>query len=225
MLVDLQTCKPTTPTQAGSNSSNGTVRTASTMFRTRRFLMLLEVKTKKPPTFKFGRRTALRPNHGSLPMKVIWRSKPRDSTKISDFKLRNHSSSSQRCGWTELSNALELIIWDSRLWEHLTKDNNSSWMIRLRPFSQTNGKADLSPSKAMVTLPTCTWLPLMLDGSNFSDSKVTCLSTTKERSCKLMETLILKTETLESTTKTAKLVRHGTSSTSMKCQQISKRVT
>ena len=79
MLVDLQTCKPTTPTQAGSNSSSGTVRTASTMFRTIRFSMLLEAKIKKPLTFKFGRRIAQRPNHGnSLMLRMLKRSKLRD---------------------------------------------------------------------------------------------------------------------------------------------------
>ena len=144
--------------------------------------MLLEVKMKKPPTFKFGRRMAQRPNHGNLSTRVIWRSKPKDSTKISDFKLRNHSSSSQRCGWTELSKPSELLTLLSRLSTEPTKDNNSSWTIRLRPLSHGNGKTDLSPSRAMVTQTTCTWLPPMLDGSNFSDSKTTCLLTKKQRS-------------------------------------------
>jgi hypothetical protein len=79
MLADQLTCKPTTPTQDGSNFSSGMVRTTSTMFRTRRFSMLLEAKIKKPPTFKSGRRMAQRPNHGISPMlRMLKRSKLRE---------------------------------------------------------------------------------------------------------------------------------------------------
>ena len=79
MLVDLQTCKPTTPTQNGSNSSSGTVRTASTMFRTIKFSMLLEAKIKKLLMFKFGKRMALRLSLGnSLMLRMLKRSKLRE---------------------------------------------------------------------------------------------------------------------------------------------------
>jgi len=187
--------------------------------------MLLEAKMKKPPTFKYRRRITLRPSLGNLPMlRMLQRSRARDWTRNSVFKSRDLSSSYPSCGWTELSNALVLIIWDSRPWENPTKDNNSSWMIRLRPLKTTNGKVDLSLFRATEDLPTCTRLPPMPDGSNSSDGKVTCWSTRKERSWPSRVTLIEKTETLESTTRTVKLVRHGTSSTSMKCQMISKLV-
>jgi len=55
------------------------VKTTSTMLRTRRFLMLLEAKMKKPPTFKYGRRMALRPSLGNSPIpKMLKRSKLRE---------------------------------------------------------------------------------------------------------------------------------------------------
>jgi hypothetical protein len=59
-------------TQNGINYSSGTrTEETSSMLRTKKFSMLLEAKMKKPPTFKFGRRMALKPNHGSLSTRVI----------------------------------------------------------------------------------------------------------------------------------------------------------
>jgi hypothetical protein len=71
--------KQVVQTQNGINFSSGTrEKETSSMLRTRKFSMLLEEKMKKLPTFKFGRRTALKPNLGNLSIRVISRSRPKD---------------------------------------------------------------------------------------------------------------------------------------------------
>jgi hypothetical protein len=80
MLEKQPICKPGTPTQDGSNSSNGTrMMESSTMSKTSESSMLLEVLMLKLQTFKFGRRMDQRPNLGSLLMlRMLLRSRPRD---------------------------------------------------------------------------------------------------------------------------------------------------
>ena len=177
---------------------------------------------KKVTMFKFGRKTCLKHKNGSLStLRMQNQFRPRDWTRTLDSKSRDLSSLSQRCGWTELLSALEHQTLSSGPWEKQTKDSNSSWMIRLKPLCQINGKIDLSPSRATVTRTTSTWQPLMLDGSNFSDGKTTCLSTTKERSWQSLEISTEKTETLVSTTRMENSVKLGILSMLIKCQMVS----
>jgi hypothetical protein len=79
-MVTLTTWKSTTPILVGSNCSNGTrMKELSLITVIREFLMLPVVKTKKPPMFKFGRRTAQKPKNGSLSTpKMLKSTRPRD---------------------------------------------------------------------------------------------------------------------------------------------------
>jgi hypothetical protein len=140
------------------------------------------------------RRMGLQLKNGKSFTHLIWRSKPKDWTKSLDSRLRNHSSLSQRCGWIELFNAMVLLIWDSIHWIQTTKLNNSSLMIRLRPFNLGNGRITLWLFQAMVDQIFSRCKVQMQDGSNSSDGKATNLSMITERSCPFKVVLMLKTD-------------------------------
>lgn len=58
--------------------------------------MLLEAKTKKLQTFKFGAVTVLQPRDGQLPMLTKPRNhRPRDSMPNPDSTVTDHSTSNQ----------------------------------------------------------------------------------------------------------------------------------
>jgi len=93
VVEDPPTCRLTTPTLDGGNSSSMTAKTHSTMSRTTRFSMLLEAKTKKLPTFRSGRRMALLLRNGLLCMKTKRRkNKPRVKTRHSALKSTENST-------------------------------------------------------------------------------------------------------------------------------------
>ena len=104
MLEKQPICKPGTPTQDGSNSSNGTrMKETSTMSKTSESSMLLEVMILKLQMFKFGRRMAQRPNLGNLStLMMLITTKKKVLTKNVDLKSTDHSISSLRCTWKEL---------------------------------------------------------------------------------------------------------------------------
>jgi hypothetical protein len=90
-------------------------------------LMFLVAKMKKLETFKFGRRMDPKHNLGSLfTLLMLRKSKQRDWTRTLDLRLRDHSTLSQNCGWTELLNVLEHQTLSLRLSIRIELHNNSS---------------------------------------------------------------------------------------------------
>jgi hypothetical protein len=76
MLEDQTTCKLGTPTQDGSNFSDGIKKKElSSTSKIIEFLMLLVAKMKRLLTFKSGRRMDLKLNLGNLLMQVMLKSK------------------------------------------------------------------------------------------------------------------------------------------------------
>jgi hypothetical protein len=127
------------------------------------------------------RRMDLQLRNGNLFTHLIWRSKPKEWTKSLGSKLRNHSLSSQRCGWIELLNAMEVLIWNSIHWIPTKRLSNSTSTTRLRQFNLTNGRLLLWLFQAMVEQIFSRCKVQMQDGSNSSDGKATNLSMIMER--------------------------------------------
>jgi hypothetical protein len=114
MLVDLQTCRFTTPTLDGSNSSDGMKKKEpSTMFTTKRYLMLQEVETKKVTTFRSSNQMVLQLRNGNLFTQIarmlrnLVRTLER-SPRTLESNQTSHSSSSQKCLNQKLSQLLVL---------------------------------------------------------------------------------------------------------------------
>jgi hypothetical protein len=96
MLEDQTTCKPGTPTVDGSSSSDLRVNTSS-ISRTRKHSMYLEVETLKDKMLLFGRSTTASTKDGLLFTKMTGRLPKHQVWATMASRLMSHSTLYQEC--------------------------------------------------------------------------------------------------------------------------------
>lgn len=121
--------------------------------------------------------------NGELSMSIQAAIKKRDLTSTSDSTSTSHSTSNQECQCRELFTTQEDHQSNSsRESISLRRDNNSSSMERQRLSEVCNQETLPLLSKAVEMETEWLWKMSVLDGGNSGETKVTNLSTRKERS-------------------------------------------
>jgi ribosome assembly protein YihI (activator of Der GTPase) len=135
----------------------------------------------------------------------------RDSTSNSDSTSTDLSTSDQECQCKELPSATVPTMSGSRDGERTSEHNNGTSMKSQRPSRITTGSPIPLIFNQMVVQATSDAPIPTQDGGRCSDMKELLSETRKVRLSKLSETLMLKTETSESTMAITESINSGIS--------------
>jgi len=214
VLVEPTTCKSGAPTQDGSKFSSMR-RTNLSTGRAAKFLKSRLQRMMKEHQLAFTVTTEEETNNGqSSILTKLTKIEPRVLIQNSDSTLIDHSISDLDFHSKELLNATELTMSGSRDGETMLDNNSGTSMKSPRLSRITTGSLTHLTSNPTVDQATSDALLPTQDGGRCSDMTIQLqpLITREERSLKLLEESMLRTEILVSIPRTTRSTNNGISS-------------